>query len=147
VNEKIEEFFERHHKSFNEAIMESSEIDAKEIAQCFSDCFIAANPDGVACGKIDEELESQICKALHYYRSIGTRSMKISEITVTALDQFHALARVRWQSEYRKRDGEGERIDFDVIYQASINRPGAEDLCLYYRRRRESPARERLDIN
>jgi len=121
VNEKIEEFFERYQKSFNKAIKESSEIDAKEMAQCFSDCFIAANPAGVACGKNDEELESQILKGLQFYRSIGTSSMNVSEIAVTALDQFHALARVRWQSQYRNGDGEGERIDFDVIYLLEIN--------------------------
>ena len=91
------------------------------MAQCFSDCFIAANPAGVACGKNDEELESQILKGLQFYRSIGTRSMNVLEIAVTALNQFHALARVRWQSQYRKRDGEGERIDFDVIYLLQIN--------------------------
>lgn len=121
MNRKIEEFFERYQKSFNKAIKESSEIDAKEMAQCFSDCFIAANPAGVACGKNDEELESQILKGLQFYRSIGTSSMNVSEIAVTALNQFHALARIRWQSQYRKRDGEGERIDFDVIYLLEIN--------------------------
>jgi len=41
MNEKIEEFFE------------ATEIDAKEMGQCLSDGFIAANPAGVACGKND----------------------------------------------------------------------------------------------
>lgn len=121
MNEKIEEFFERYQKSFNKALKEATEIDAKEMAQCFSDCFIAANPAGVACGKNDEELESQILRGLQFYRSIGTRSMNVLEIAVTALNRFHALARVRWQSQYRKKDGEGERIDFDVIYLLQIN--------------------------
>jgi hypothetical protein len=121
MNEKIEEFFEQYQKSFNKALNEATEIDAQEMAQCFSDCFIAANPAGVACGKNDEELESQILRGLRFYRSIGTRSMNVLEIAVTALDRFHALARVRWQSQYRKKDGEGERIDFDVIYLPQIN--------------------------
>ena len=60
-------------------------------------------------------------KGLQFYRSIGTKSMNVSEIAVTTLDRFHALARVRWQSQYRKRDGERERIDFDAIYLLEIN--------------------------
>ena len=76
MNEKIDEFFERYQKFFNKALKEATEIDAKEMAQCFSDCFIAANPAGVACGKNDEELKSQILRGLQFYRSMGTRSMK-----------------------------------------------------------------------
>ena len=46
--------------------------------------------------------------------------MNVSKIALTALNRFHALARVCWQSQYRKRDGERERIDFDAIYLLEI---------------------------
>ena len=66
MNEKIDEFFEQYQKCINKALKEATEIDAKEMGQCFSDCFIAANPAGVACGKNDEELESQILRACSF---------------------------------------------------------------------------------
>jgi hypothetical protein len=64
----------------------------------------------------DKISESQILQGFEFYRSIGTKSMKISRLTVIALDELHVQARVSWQSDYVKRDGTGERIDFDVIY-------------------------------
>ena len=82
----------------------------------FSDCFIAANPGGVICGKNDEQFRLQILQGFEFYRSIGTKSMTISGLTVTALDEFHVQARVSWQADYIKKDGSGVRIDFDVIY-------------------------------
>ena len=57
-----------------------------------------------------------ILQGLEYYRSIGTKSMKISSMAITSLDEFHVQTRVSWQSDYIKKDGNGERIDFDVIY-------------------------------
>jgi len=116
MNDKIREFFFQYEARVNNALEETPVFDAKATAEAFSDCFIAANPGGVACGKNDEQFQSQILKGFEFYRSIGTKSMKISCLTITALDEFHVQAKVRWQSSYMKRDGKGERIDFDVIY-------------------------------
>ncbi len=113
---KIREFFAQYEARVNKALGEMPVIDAKATAEAFSDCFIAANPGGVNCGKNDEQFQSQILQGFEFYRSIGTKSMKISGLTITSLDEFHVQARVCWQADYIKKDGSGERIDFDVIY-------------------------------
>ena len=116
LNERIRDFFAQYEARVNSALQATAKADAKATAQAFSDCFIAANPGGVACGKNDEQFQLQILQGFEYYRSIGTKSMKISGLKVTALDEFHVQAIIRWQSDYVRRDGKGERIDFDVIY-------------------------------
>jgi len=118
--DKIGEFFAQYEDRVNSALGEKPVINAKATAEAFSDCFIAANPSGVNCGKNDEQFQSQILQGFEFYRSIGTKSMKISGLTETVLDEFHVQARVSWQSNYIKRDGMGERIDFDVIYLLQI---------------------------
>ena len=59
---------------------------------------------------------------------------------------FIGQTKVRWQSNYEKRDGKGEKIDFDVIYLLQIigERP---KIFAYITGDEERPARERLDIN
>lgn len=117
MDDKINEFFAQYEARVNRALGDAPEVDdAKATVEAFSDCFIAANPRGVSCGKNDEQFRLQILQGFEFYRSIGTKSMTISCLAVTALDEFHVQARVSWQAEYIKKDGSGERIDFDVIY-------------------------------
>ena len=78
MTDKIREFFAQYEARVNRALGEMPEIDAKATAEAFSDCFIAANPGGVNCGKNDEQFRSQILQGFEFYRSIGTKSMKIS---------------------------------------------------------------------
>ena len=125
MTDKIREFFAQYETRVNNALGEKPVIDAVATAEAFSDCFIAANPRGVNCGKNDEQFQSQILQGFEFYRSIGTKSMKISGLTMTVLDEFHVQARVFWRAFYIKRDGTTERIDFDVIYllQTTGDRP------------------------
>ena len=81
MNDKIREFFFQYEARVNKALEETPVFDAKATAEAFSDCFIAANPRGVACGKNDEQFQSQILQGFEFYRSIGTKSMKISCLT------------------------------------------------------------------
>jgi hypothetical protein len=120
ITGKIRDFFAQYEARVNRALEETPDFDAKGTAEAFSDFFIAANPNGVACGKNDEKFQLQILHGYEFYRSIGTKSMKISRLTTTSLDEFHVQTKVRWQSNYEKRDGKGEKIDFDVIYLLQI---------------------------
>ncbi len=123
--DEIAEFFSQYENSFNDALRGDQEgagdhVDptqlAKRAAGFFSDCFIGANPRGVACGKNDEELRAHIQRSYDFYRRIGTLEMKIAGLEIVFLDDHHAQARVAWQSTYSKKDGERVRIDFEVIY-------------------------------
>ncbi len=125
--EEIREFFSQYEANFNDALRGDQEgedkvVDpgqlAKRTAKFFSDCFIGANPRGVACAKNDDEFISQIQRGYDFYRSLGTLSMKISGLKIVLLDDYHAQAIVAWRSTYSKKDEEGNGvvIDFEVIY-------------------------------
>ncbi len=112
----IEDFFAAYEAGFNRALADSAEIDVEATAGAFADCFIEASPNGVLCGKNDEQFRTQIPEGFAFYRSIGTKSMKLASLTVTPLDDYHLMAKVHWEALYQKKDGSEEGIHFDVIY-------------------------------
>jgi hypothetical protein len=112
----IDGFFAAYAAGFNKALADTPEIDVEATAGAFADCFIAADPNGVSCGKNDEEFRTRIPMGFAFYRSIGTKSMKVASLAVTPLDDYHLTANVHWESVYRKKDGSEEEIDFDDIY-------------------------------
>jgi hypothetical protein len=109
-------FFGDYENRFNQALNDPTDVDVEATAGAFTECFIEANPNGVACGRNDEEFRAQIPKGYAFYKSIGTRSMKIVSLVATQFDDFHSHVRVHWQALYDKKDGSEESIDFDVIY-------------------------------
>jgi hypothetical protein len=120
VVKTIQDFFAAYEVRFNRALADSAEIDVEAMAGAFADCFIAADPNGVLCGKNDEEFRTRIPEGFAFYRNIGTKSMRIASLAVTPLDGCHLMANVHWESVYRKTDGSEERIDFDNIYFVQI---------------------------
>jgi hypothetical protein len=91
-------------------------IDPEEAAAAFMGCFIAATPHEVVCNENDDRFQAAIPRGFEFYRLIGTKAMKIAALTMTELDDFHAMVKARWHSRY-EREGTSEiHIDFDVIY-------------------------------
>jgi hypothetical protein len=116
VTQQLQDFFAEYERRFTRSLAEGGEVDIDGTARAFTDCFIEANPNGVSCSKNDAEFRAAIPKGYDFYRSIGTQSMNIANLTITPLDDFHAMAKVHWDATYRKKDGSRDRIDFDVIY-------------------------------
>jgi hypothetical protein len=116
VRQELEAFFGEYEARVNSALREPPQINVEATARAFADCFIAADPNGVSCGKNDEQFRTQIPKGLEFYRSIGTKSMQITSLAITALDDYHTMVKVAWEALYKKQDGSEERIDFNVIY-------------------------------
>ena len=114
ISNEAEVFFKYYEDRVNKAL--SGSVDVEGTANAFADFFIEANPFGVQCGKNDEQFRAQIPKGLEYYKSIGTVSMKVEDLTTTRLDEFHAMVSVHWKALYNKKDGNEEIIEFDVIY-------------------------------
>ncbi len=114
INQRLEKFFAGYEARTNRAL--DGEIDIEAIAEAFSNCFIGASLNGVMCGKNDEKLRAAISQGMEFYRSIGTKSMKISSVSITPLDDNHSMARVYWRALYEKKGEGSEMIDFDVIY-------------------------------
>ncbi len=76
----------------------------------------ASSPAGIHGGKNDDSFRAQIPIGYGFYRSMGTRSMDITSLELTQLDEYHWMAKAHWDSRYAKEQGGEERIEFDVIY-------------------------------
>lgn len=113
---QMEDFFAAYAAGFNRALADVPEIDVEATAGAFADCFIAADPNGVSCGKNDEQFRAQIPEGFAFYRNIGAKAMKIASLEITPLDDCHLMAKVHRVSVYRKKGGGEEQIDFDNIY-------------------------------
>ena len=116
VTRQIEVFFAEYAARFNRSLQDPPVVDVDGVLASFADCFIEASPLGVNCGKNDEQFREVIPQGYAFYRSIGTTAMNVKGVDVTPLDELHAMARVHWESRYRRQDGGEERIEFDVIY-------------------------------
>jgi hypothetical protein len=112
----LETFFEAYAARFNAAIADPPDVDIDGLASVYADAFIGANPTGVRCGANDDELRRVIPQGFEFYRSIGTKWMRVGSVDAHRLDDLHAAATVHWQSGYEKPDGSEVRIDFDVVY-------------------------------
>jgi hypothetical protein len=116
MKQKIEKFFSEYAARFNRSLLDPPEIDAEGVTDSFSSFIVGANPLGVAGAKNDEQFRARIIQGFRFYKGIGTTSMKVASLDITPLDELHAMVKVHWDSRYRKKDDEEERIEFDVIY-------------------------------
>jgi hypothetical protein len=98
------------------ALSDEAVVDVEESAAAFMGCFIAATPHEVVCNENDDHFRAAIPRGFEFYRSIGTKAMTIAALTVTELDECHAMVKARWHSRYERDDAGEIRIDFDVIY-------------------------------
>lgn len=111
----IEKFFAAYEKRFN-AALKTDEADIEGYTDAFTDCFIGASPQGIQCFKNDDELKAAISKMYEFYKSIGTKSMKILSKEITTLNEYHSLVKIYWQSQFIKRDQSVVTIEFENFY-------------------------------
>lgn len=111
----IDRFFKDYEKGFQDSLS-GAPVDADKVAAGFAEYFIEASPKGVMGAANDKQFKESIPRGYEYYKSVGTKSMKVAAKTVTLLDEWHAMVKIHWASEYLRKDGENVSIDFDVIY-------------------------------
>lgn len=111
----IERFFSAYEAGFNQALAGSDVIDTETTVAAFAECFVAAGPRGVSCGRNNEALRDQVAKGYAYYREIGIQAMRIRIVAPTPLDRRHWGVRIGWAAEY-ERDGRTGTIEFEVLY-------------------------------
>jgi hypothetical protein len=114
--DQIEKFFAEYERRTNSALTESPVVDIEGVVCAFADCFIESSPKGIIAGNNNEEFRRQIPKGFEYYRSIGTRSMQVQKLEITAIDEIHSMAKVSWRAYYVKKDSSELNIDFNVTY-------------------------------
>lgn len=125
LQRKIEQFFHRYQQRFQRALDDPGDVDAEGVVAAFADYFVGSSPAGVRGGKNGLMFKFAIARGFARYRKIGTVSMKIAAIETTALDKLHALAKVTWDSRYRRRkDGADVRIVFANVYLLRLQREG-----------------------
>jgi hypothetical protein len=110
----VERFFADYAAGFNQALGPLPDIEA--IAGRYADSFIGAGPQGVSVARNDDAFRETLRKGYDFYRSIGTKEMRVRSVDVLAIDDLHVLASVHWGSRYIAKDGREVSIDFDVHY-------------------------------
>lgn len=113
--QQIHNFFVWYRDTFNNALQGTSS-GIEQTAELYSDCFIAADPQGVNCGKNDEQFRNAMLTGYAFYRNIGITSMEIVSKEVTLLNDLHAMVKVRWKSNFVKKDHSTGSIEFENIY-------------------------------
>jgi hypothetical protein len=119
MSQQVEKFFTDYATRFN-AAFETPQIDVEGMAQAFASHFIESSPKGVMCRENGTEFRSAIPRGIEFYKSIGTRSMRILSLLVTPLDNFHAMVKVHWSAHYVRKNGDEQTVDFEVIYFVQI---------------------------
>jgi len=112
---QLETFFQNYCERFNQAL-NGNTPEVEETAAMFSDCMVEATPAGVICGKNDAVFREMIPKGYKFYRSIGITSMSITAKEITLLDEYHAMTKVHWKSDFIRKDQTRGAIEFTVIY-------------------------------
>src|SRR5688572_9952961 len=115
----IDDFFNRYAARFNWALW-NEQFDIDAVVESFAEEVIAANPLGVRAGKNDQAFKEAILKGWGLYRSIGIHSMSIISKTITLLDDFHAMVKIRWQCLFVTKEKRAGEIEFDVIYMVQM---------------------------
>ena len=114
----VRSLFERYERLFNQAI--GGNADIEEVASLYASEFMGAAPAGVRAGKNDDEFKDVMAKGYEYYRAIGTKGMRIRDISLSPIDDLHCVAHVAWTATYARKDRTDVAIDFDVHYFVQV---------------------------
>lgn len=110
----VREFFGRYESFFNQSL--GGDMDMDEVASLYASEFIAASPAGVMTGKNDDQLKQVMAQGYARYRAMGTKEMRIRNVRLSPMDDYHCLAHVAWTATYARKDQPDIAIAFDVHY-------------------------------
>jgi hypothetical protein len=119
----IERFFAAYAQRFNDSLKEKPVVDAAGVRNSFAPYFVEASPVGVQGGKNGLMFRMMIPRGFAHYKKIGTTAMNVTSLEVTDIDDMHVMARVGWDSRYRK-DGKEIRIPFTNVYLLQVTDEG-----------------------
>lgn len=114
TQEQLEHFFKDYEQFFMHSL--GGTVDSEAVASFYAPAFIAASPLGVMTGANDEAFRQGLAAGYDQYRQIGTTGMHVRSVTMTPIDELHAVASVAWRASYERLGGEIFDIDFDVHY-------------------------------
>jgi len=119
----LENFFRRYEQFFTQSL--NGEVDVNEMSALYAQEFIAASPLGVMAGKNDSQFQQALAQGYEQYRKIGTKGMRVREVSISPIDELHCVAHVAWTATYANVNNPNIAIDFDVHYlmQEINNKP------------------------
>jgi len=114
MENSVRELFQRYERFFKQSL--GGDIDMDQVASLYASSFIAASPAGIMTGKNDDQFRQVMAQGYAYYRSIGTKEMRIRNVRLSSLGEHHCVAHVAWTATYARQDQADVAIDFDVHY-------------------------------
>ena len=114
TQEQLEHFFKDYEQFFMHSL--GGTVDSEAVASFYAPAFIAASPLGVMTGANDVAFREGLAAGYDQYRAIGTTGMHVRSVTMTPIDELHAVASVAWRASYERLGGEIFDINFDVHY-------------------------------
>lgn len=111
----LRSIFRAYADAYNRSLGDS--VDVEGIRASFADCFVAAGPDVVNCGRNDDSFVATLQQGYAFYRSIGTKHIDVRRLVPIAIDDRHHMVKVFYTASYEKAGtGEPMAIEFDVTY-------------------------------
>lgn len=111
--------YDRHFRDYAAAYERSlgERVDTEAVRGFFAQAFVMAGAHGqVHAGRNDDEFEQTLQQGYAFYKSIGTRRMRVEHVQAQPLVGGHDLVRVFYRGEYERRDGTSAAIPFEVVY-------------------------------
>ena len=113
---KARELFEDYGRISNEALEDPSSMDIDRMTAFFAAYCVGSTPQGVFGGPNDEKFHEVIPQGFAHYRNVGGKEMRITGISVTPLNDLHAVAEVGWDFAYVNKAGASGNIRFTNYY-------------------------------
>lgn len=110
----VRTLFERYQSVFKRSLGGDMDMDA--VISFYAPDFITASPAGIMTGKNDDRLKRVMAQGYAHYRAIGTKDMRIRNVSLSPMDEHHCVAHVAWTATYARQDQPDVAIDFDVHY-------------------------------
>jgi hypothetical protein len=114
MESSVRKLFERYERFFKQSL--GGDIDMDEVASLYASDVIAASPAGIMTGKNDDQLKQVMAQGYAHYRAIGTKEMRMRNVSVSSIDEHHCVAHVAWTATYARQGQADTAIDFDVHY-------------------------------
>ena len=106
---KIEKFFARYEEGANS-------FDPDFVCPQYTEEFMGGGPNGVRCGRNDEDLRKAILQRQAFFRGIGFKRAKILRIEETPLDDRYTMAKVHWHMSFEAQPARQLEFRFALTY-------------------------------
>lgn len=106
---KVDEFFARYEEGANT-------FDADLMLSLYTEEFMAGDPNGVSCGRVDQALHDTFSQRKEFFQKIGFKRARILHVEATPLDENYTMAKVNWHMTFEKQPGQPQDFKFFITY-------------------------------